>query len=154
VWAVSSTKRRKVIDEETSEYMTSLLRRRSKQALERAKRNLEAGDYDGAAFDAEQAVQLYLKSIIHEYTSAVPRIHNIRELLGLVGSLLGIKNHINEFVRENRLKLIALEDAYYNARHLPKEYDKETAEDLIRFAREVIDFVESKRSTAKKGYRT
>lgn len=132
-------------DAESREYLVSLLRRRSKRALERALRDLDAGDYDGAVFDAEQAVQLYLKSIILEYTDATPRTHNLRQLIGVVGRLLGAENEFNEFIRRNRFKLHTLEDAYYSSRYLPKEFTKEDAVELIRFAREVIGFVESKR---------
>lgn len=135
---------------ETREYLVSLLRRRSRQALKRAIWCLEQGDYDGASFNAEQSVQLYLKSVILEFADMPARGHEIRKLLGYVGSLLGIEGEVSEFIGSNRLKFLALEDAYYNARYLPKEYDRESAKELIRFAKEVISFVETKRRSAGK----
>ena len=52
----------------------------------RAKRDLEAGDYDGAVSDAKQAVQPYLKSITLEHADAAPRTHNLRRLLASWGA--------------------------------------------------------------------
>jgi len=42
---------------------------------------------------------------------------------------------------------IELENAYYKARYAPVEYDEETAEELVKLAEEVIEFVESLRSS-------
>jgi len=115
--------------------------------LARAKRDLEVGDYDGAVFDAEQAVELYLRAIILEYTDAVPRSHNLRRLLHIVGELLGLAGEVEEFIRRNRFSLHVLEDAYYSARYLPKEFAREDAEELVAFAEEVIEFVEARRAS-------
>ncbi|MEM0048484.1 MAG: HEPN domain-containing protein [Ignisphaera sp.] len=134
-------------DEESHEHLVDLYRRRSRNALTRAMRDLEAGDYDGAVFDAEQAVQLYLKSIILEYTDATPRTHNLRKLLQVVGELLGASNEFKEFIKANKYKLHTLEDAYYSSRYLPKEFSKEDAEELVKFAEEVIKFVESRKAS-------
>ena len=100
------------VGEEGREHLIELYRRRSRNALARALRDLEAGDYDGAVFDAEQAVQLYLKSIILEFADATPRTHNLRRLLEVVGELLGASGEFREFIRANRYKLHTLEDAY------------------------------------------
>jgi len=132
------------MDEESRERIVELLVKRARNALARARRDLEAGDYDGAVFDAEQAVQLYLKSIILEHTDATPRTHNLRQLLYIVGKLLGFDEEVKEFIRSNKYKLHTLEDAYYATRYLPKEFTKEDAEELIAFAEEVIKLVESR----------
>ena len=127
------------------EYVVGLMRRRAENALARAERDLRAGDYDGAVFDAEQAVQLYLKSILLEYAGVAPRTHNLRMLLHAVGELLGFASEAREFVRRNKYKLHTLEDAYFSARYLPKEFSREDAEELIAFAKEVIRFVKSRK---------
>lgn len=54
---------------------------RSLRMLSSAKRCLPNGDYDIVAFMAEQAVQLYLKSLILELTGEVPRVHAVRQLI-------------------------------------------------------------------------
>ena len=38
-----------------------------------------------------------------------------------------------------------LEDACYSARRLPKEFGREDAEELVEFAREAIEFAESRK---------
>jgi len=139
------------VDEESHEYVVRLLARRARNALARAKTSLQARDYDGAVFEAEQAVQLYLKSVILEYTDAAPRSHNLRRLLYIVGELLGFTNEVSEFIKRNRYKFHTLEDAYYSARYLPKEFSKEDAEELVSFAEEVIKFVEARKSRKASG---
>jgi len=136
-----------VAGEESREYVVRLLARRARNALARARRDLEVGDYDGAVFDAEQAVQLYLKSVILEYADIVPRSHNLRKLLYIVGKLLDLSNEVEEFIERNKYKFHVLEDAYYSARYLPKEFTREDAEELIAFAEEVIEFVESRKAS-------
>ncbi len=133
-------------DEESRRYIVELLTRRARNALSRARRSIEAGDYDGAVFDAEQALQLYLKSIILERADLAPRTHNLRKLLRIVGELLGCSSEVEEFIRRNRYLLHTLEDAYFSARYLPKEFSREDAEELVEFAREAIEFVESRRN--------
>ncbi|MCE4612637.1 MAG: HEPN domain-containing protein [Desulfurococcales archaeon] len=138
-------------DEESREYVVRLLERRARNALARAERSLEHGDYDGAVFDAEQAVQLYLESVILEHTGATPHTHNIRRLLHVVGRLLGFADEVREFVARNRFKLHTLEDAYYSSRYLPKEFTREDASELVGLAREVIGLVESRRARRPTG---
>ena len=119
-----------------------LIRRRAARALRRAWRDIEESDYDGAAFDAEQAVQLYLKSLILELAGGMPRTHSVRRLLYILGELVGARESVEEYVRGRRLELRALEDAYLNARYAPQEYTREEALDLVRLAEEVIRFAE------------
>ena len=45
---------------------------------------------------------------------------------------------IEEFTHKNRVRLIALEDAYIIARYTPTTYTKEDAEDMISMAEETI----------------
>jgi len=133
--------------EESREYLVGLLARRARNALARAKRDLEVGDYDGAVFDAEQAVELYLMATILEHAGAAPRTRSLREMLRTVGEMLGFASEVKEFIRRNRSGLHVLEDAYYSARYLPKEFTREDAEGLVALAEEVIGFVETRRAS-------
>ncbi|MGQ9468972.1 MAG: HEPN domain-containing protein [Nitrososphaerales archaeon] len=123
-----------------------LLRNRSLRMLSSAKRSLLDRDYDIAAFMADQAVQLYLKSVILELTGEVPRVHAVRQLMYALKELLGKSNLFDAFVRENRSLLIRLEEAYISSRYLPREYEREEAEELINFSDRVIEFVKSIKS--------
>ena len=100
-------------------------------------------DYDIAAFMADQAVQLYLKSVILELTGEVPRVHAARQLMHILKDLLGEPKPVDDFVRENRSLLIRLEEAYISSRYMPREYEKDEAEELVNFAEKAIGFVKS-----------
>ncbi|MEM1584118.1 MAG: HEPN domain-containing protein [Nitrososphaerota archaeon] len=126
----------------------SLLRDRALRMLRSGKRSLLEGDYDVAAFMADQSVQLYLKSVIFELTGEVPRVHAVRQLMNILKDLMGNPNIFDEFVRENRSLLIRLEEAYISSRYMPRNYDREEAEELLNFAEKVIEFVESTKGQA------
>jgi len=91
----------------------SLLRDRSLRMLDSSRRSLVDGDYDIAAFMADQAFQLYLKSTIFELTGEVPRVHAARQLMGILKDLFGQPSSMDDFVRENRSLLIRLEEDQY-----------------------------------------
>jgi len=121
----------------------NLLRGRSLRMLGSAKRNLVDENFDIAAFMADQAVQLYLKSVILEMTGEVPRIHAVRQLLRALKDLLDEPNLIDGFVVENRSMLIRLEEAYISSRYMARVYERDEAEELVNFAEKVIEFVKS-----------
>ncbi|AAB90648.1 MULTISPECIES: HEPN domain-containing protein [Archaeoglobus] len=111
------------------------LRRRAMGFMDAAKERLKVGDYDLTCFMAEQAVQLYLKSVILELSGEVPRTHSIRQLLSILSKLL------DEQFDFDRKQLVFLEDAYIKARYLGAGYEREDAEEAIKIAEEVISAV-------------
>ncbi|MBS7645679.1 MAG: HEPN domain-containing protein [Candidatus Bathyarchaeia archaeon] len=125
-----------------SHHEVSLLRNRSLRMLNSAKNCLHGGDYDIAAFMAEQALQLYLKSPILELTGEVPRVHAARQLIRVLRDLSDKPEDIDDFVRRKRSLLIRLEEAYIGSRYLPRIYEGDEAEELVAFAEEAIRFAE------------
>lgn len=125
-----------------------MLRNRSLRMLSSAKKGMLDGNYDIAAFMAEQSVQLHLKSVILELTGEIPRVHAVRQLMGILKELLGKPSLFDDFVRENRSLLIRLEEAYISSRYLPRDYERDEAEELVNFSEKVIEFVESVKSKA------
>lgn len=125
----------------------NLLRDRALRMLIQARRSLSSGDYDIAVFPADQSIQSYLKSVILELSGETPRTHVLRHLFNVLKLALNQPN-IDQSVRDNRSLIIRLEDAYINSRHIPREYNKEEAEELVSFAEEAIKFVESLRGKA------
>lgn len=119
----------------------NLIRNRALRMLNSAKKNLTDGDYDIAAFMADQAAQLYLKSVILESTGEMPRTHAIRQLFTIIRAVSAKPDDVDMFVSRNRSLLIRLEDTYISSRYLPREYDKEEAEELVVFAEEAVKFV-------------
>ncbi len=118
-----------------------LIKSRALRMLNSARYHLRIGDYDIAAFMAEQAVQLFIKYKILEVTGEMPRTHVIRRLLGILCDLCKEGIVVEEFVKSNRSLLVRLEEAYLASRYLFKRYEKEETEELINFAEKVIDFV-------------
>lgn len=99
--------------------------------------------HDLAAFNAEQAAQLYLKATLLELIGDYPRTHS---LIALLSELKRVnKDLIIGFVKENRLKLHALEDACLTSRYFLKEFDEEDAKRLLEVLEEVIKLCEELR---------
>ena len=118
-----------------------VLRKRAGEFLEEAHEALKREHYDLVCFFSEQAVQLYLKSVLLERVGDYPRIHHARALLLEVSKEASSKE-LEEFLRDNRARLSNLEDAYLMARYTTKAYTVEDAEDMVRLAGEVISMVE------------
>jgi len=138
-------------DEEDTGFVVRMLREKSFKAIERAKRNLKYDDFDGAVFNAQQHVELYLKSVVVEYSGLTPRTHSLRKLLATVGKIFGRENEVSKFIRDNRFKLRVLEDAYFQSRYGFTEYSREEAEELVKFAEEIVEFAKNIMSARKGG---
>ena len=117
------------------------LRHRAAVFLREAERFLEEGEYDLACFCADQAAQLYLKSLLLKLFGEAPRIHGVRELLGLLASRLHREGFgeeavkIKKFVEENRYALSLLEDACIDARYSARSFTEEAREALSASSR-------------------
>ncbi|MCD6244798.1 MAG: HEPN domain-containing protein [Candidatus Korarchaeota archaeon] len=114
-----------------------LLRRRSKAFLERAIDSLNSGDYDIASFLSEQAVQLYLKSLLLEKLGDYPRTHSISTLLSIIKEIPSC-DRLMELLERSRTEIRLMEDAYIASRYLAREYTREEAEVLVNLAKEVL----------------
>ncbi len=121
----------------------TLLRDKALRMLRSARKSLDDGDYDIAAFMAEQGAQLYVKSLIFEHTGEIPRVHALRQLIMLLRELVEDQEAVDEFVRKERSLLIRLEEAYLSSRYVARPYDRQEAEELVEFAEGVLDFVRS-----------
>ena len=113
------------------------MRRRASDFLGLAREALRRGNYDISCFLSEQSSQLHLKSVLLEEVGDYLRTHSIRALLAEVSKSFG-GEEFRGFIKKNRVRLIALEDAYIIARYAPTSYTKEDAEDMINLAEEII----------------
>jgi len=120
-----------------------LMKKRAIAFLEVAKYSLKQGNYDIAAFNAEQAAQLYLKSTLLELVGDFPRTNSIIFLLKELERVN--EKDVSEFIRENKRGLHNLEDAYLTSRYFYKMFDKEDGEYLVSLSEEVIGFCEKLR---------
>ena len=117
-----------------------LMKKRAIAFLEVAKYSLKQDNYDIAAFNAEQAAQLYLKSTLLELIGDFPRTHSMIFLLKELRRIN--EKEVDEFIQENKRGLHNLEDTYLTSRYFYKVFDKEDGEYLVSLAEKVISFCE------------
>jgi len=102
------------------------------------------GHYDMAMFHVEQALQLRLKSLALRILGYIPRIHSVRELLGIVAKSLDavgrgdLAAELKEFAERNRGALRLLEEAYTSTRYSPKTYDEAEASNALGAVEEAL----------------
>ena len=115
--------------------------KKSKMFMSSAAGNADRRLYDVACFDAEQAVQLFLKAYVLKFVGFVPRTHGIRVLMGHLASVPKIdKKAVMRFVSDNRNDLIMLEFAYIRSRYSGEAYNRQDAKKCIEVAEKVIEF--------------
>jgi len=120
------------------------LKKRAKAFLECAKSDFSRGNYDLVLFHIEQFIQLYLKHLILKRIGVFPKTHS---LIYLIKELLRTYriDKLEKFYHENIALLYLLEEAYITSRYLPRQYDKEIAKRILKFAEyalEVFEWVE------------
>ncbi|WP_048192254.1 HEPN domain-containing protein [Pyrolobus fumarii] len=131
-----------------------VLRRRALGFLEEAR---EARDPDLAVFFAEQAMQLYIKSVLYELFGERVRGHGLRELLGLLARLLEEAGYgreaeaVRSFVAKHRGLLIEAEEAYTLARYGEVGYSEADAARMTSLAESLIRMLEGVAKRVKMG---
>ena len=116
-----------------------LLRLRAEAFLRNAERLYAEGEYDLAAFSIEQYCQLVLKYKFLLKTGAYPRTRSlIRLVRELAKAAEGAKRLLEDIVM-----LTKIEDSYIGSRYLPRRYEKEEVEAMLKYVkvkfRPVID---------------
>jgi len=120
----------------------NIMLKKSKMFMNSAKGNIERKLYDVACFEADQAVELFLKANILKFGGVIPRTHSIRTLLGYVASIPKIdKKTLTKFAAEHRSELIMLEDAYLRSRYSGEAYNRQDAKKCVEIAERVIQLV-------------
>ncbi len=114
---------------------------RSKKFKDAAEFHFSRGDYDLAAFNIEQSLQLFLKAKLLEKGAESPKTHTLRRLFLLLGEILRNPGEFKKFADEKALEFASLEDAYITARYFPRDFEKEEARKLLDFAKEVEEQV-------------
>lgn len=114
------------------------LRQRADEFLHNARSLLTEGVYNLAAFNLEQASQLYLKYYLFLKLGNYPKIHSLTELLEDLGNAYGAKNKVDEFWRKNAEALRNLENAYLTTRYFPLEYRQIEVEKMLTLVNRLI----------------
>ncbi len=109
-----------------------LLRLRAETFLRNAERLYAEGEYDLAAFSIEQHCQLMLKYKLLLKTGSYPRTHS---LIRLVRELAKVAEGAKKLL-EDIVILTKIEDAYKGSRYLPRRYEKEEVEAMLKYVKE------------------
>lgn len=118
-----------------------VIKERAAAFLSVAREFYDRGKLDMASFNTHQACQLRIKASILRLFGDIPRLHGIRELLGILAKRLKELNYAVEsdrivrFVEENRSLLIGIEDAYVESRYGVFIYNGRKVKGMI----EVVD---------------
>ena len=120
---------------------TDFLKKRAQTFYKVAKRLLEEGDLAIAAFNFEQAAQLYLKYFLFLKLKDFPKIHSLTKLLREVGKAYRKELQAKKITKENIGIISDLEQAYLTSRYLPAEFYLSQVKDMNRFLEILIDFL-------------
>jgi HEPN domain-containing protein len=105
-----------------------LLWKRAKRFITRAERDLGEGDYDGACFNSEQALQLAIKAVIYRIFGVKVRVHSSKALLAQLRNMLyesgriDLAEVISDLLSTYRRELELLEESYIESRYGEFEY--------------------------------
>lgn len=108
------------------------LKKRALEMLTLAGKAFELGMYNLALFNCEQAIQFYLKYLLAKRVGEYPKTHSIDVLLSELREVGAELPELPDMI------LDLLEEAYITSRYLPKNYSKETAMNILRFAEDYI----------------
>jgi len=123
----------------------ALMWRRAERFLLRASRDLGEGDYDGACFNAEEAIQLALKAVLYKYFGELPRVHGSRTLLARLRNLLmdagrgDVASIVGGFVSDSRDALDVLEESYTMARYGVLSYGETQGRLCVETSRRALE---------------
>jgi HEPN domain-containing protein len=119
-----------------------------KRLLERSRKFKDAfefhfsrKDYDLAAFNLEQSLQLFLKGNLLKRGIEFPKTHTLRKLFLLLGESLGKLKEFKKFEEENSLEFASLEDIYVTSRYFPRKFEKGEVERLKKIVEKVEEIV-------------
>lgn len=115
-------------------------RQRAGAFLDTARYNFQNKTYDLAAFNIEQAVQLYVKTRLLELTGEFPRTHNLVVLLRQLSSVFKQKE-VEEFVKNEMEALTKLADIYITARYYTREFYEAELRNLFTFADKIKELL-------------
>lgn len=115
--------------------------------LEGARWRLGRGEYDLACFEAEQAAQLYIKSVLLRLVGEAPRIHGISNLMGRLYSALrdeypDLAGEIADLSSSMRRQIWFLDESYFMGRYGPVDYDQRDGRECVETAEAIIELVD------------
>lgn len=118
------------------------LKKRGEEFLKTSEYHIDNEMYDLAAFDLEQALQLFLKYTIFLKIKTYPPTHSLKSLFKILSETYNNEKELNKILK-NKYQLIGnLEQSYISSRYLPYSYTKEEVLEFKKFVNEVVEFLE------------
>jgi HEPN domain-containing protein len=117
------------------------LEKRAEEFFENAKELFKKGVYPLAAFNLQQAAQLYLKYYLFLKLKKYPKVHLLGELLKGIGKVYKKEKEVEEIIEKNANIISDLNQAYFTSRYLPAEFFKSQIERMLKFVEELINFL-------------
>ncbi|RLE81755.1 MAG: hypothetical protein DRJ51_03125 [Thermoprotei archaeon] len=127
--------------------LVDFMKKRSRELIESARIVLREGYYDTAAFLAGYATKLYLEAVLLDLLGEYPRLCTVRDLFVILRRTLVTlgrskpSRKVQVYIEENSSLLAALNDAYMHLENSVTSYEREEAERILDFAKEVINFI-------------
>jgi len=113
-----------------------VLRERAEEFLRNAEELFQKRVYDLSAFNLEQYCQLMLKYKLLVKTGMYPKTYSLMTLIRLLSNVAsGLEV---PFEGKNVVMITKIEDAYIVARCMPRRYEKEEVEEMLKFVKEVF----------------
>ncbi len=122
-----------------------LLWKRAGRFMVRAERDLIEGDFDGAYFNSEQALQLAVKATIYRVYGVKTRAHSAKGLLSQLrnmlyeSSRLDLADVVGKMISDYRRELELLEESYIEGRHGEVELLESQGRSCVEVAREILE---------------
>ena len=117
------------------------LKKRAESFLRNAKDLIKKEEYPLAAFNLEQAAQLYLKYYLFLKLRRYPKTHLLGELLKGVAKAYSKKSEVEKIIEKKANIISDLDQAYLTSRYLPAEFFKSQLENMRKFVEELIIFL-------------
>ncbi|MEM1986636.1 MAG: HEPN domain-containing protein [Nitrososphaeria archaeon] len=106
--------------------------------LRNAKNDYEQNDYDLVLFHIEHFIQLYTKYLLYKKIGGYPKTHSIIRLLKDLAKVYESKE-LETLLDQNLEGLYLLEEAYVSSRYLPREYDRDIADRILKLGEEILE---------------
>jgi len=119
----------------------NFLKNKAEIFFENGKEQIKKKRYFLAAFNFEQASQLFLKYYLFLRLKDFPKIHEIDRLLIETGKTYEKQREVRQFLKENASVIGDLNQAYITSRYLPIEFNFYQVTEMGKFVERLISFL-------------
>jgi len=114
------------------------LKNNADEFLKNAENLINEGVYNLAAFNIEQAVQLYLKYLLAKKIGEFPKTHSIKRLISECSNFC---QELETILKENVNIVGEIEMAYISSRYYPIEFLEDEVKNMLEVAVKIKEVV-------------